>query len=147
MNDVKIGQNMALLVDDEARPGPGRGVVTEETGHLGLGGDVDDALVGRVIDPNVVPLVGIEVLEHVFRRRRSHFADFPCGHDRARLIDWLGKRRGLRPAATRNLGQRRLPRKPRRSPNNTDDQHHGQKRRHRVRQDRLPIRYDRAFSH
>ena len=67
----------------------------KKPGHLGLGGDVDDALVGRVVDPNVVPLVGIEVLEHVFGRRRSRISDFPWRDDRARRIDRLGKGRGL----------------------------------------------------
>ena len=89
MDDVEIGENMALLVDDEARPGAGRGLVTEETGDLGLGRDVDDALVGRVIDPNVVPLVGIEILEHVFGRRRAA---------------WDRDRRGRRRACTERPG-------------------------------------------
>ena len=55
----------------KARAGAGGRIVTEEAGHLGLGGDVDDALVGCVVDSNVIPLVRIEVLEHVVGRRRS----------------------------------------------------------------------------
>ena len=45
LDHVKIGQDMPLLVDDEARAGAGGGLVAEEAEHLGLGRDVDDALV------------------------------------------------------------------------------------------------------
>ena len=71
LDDVEIGQNMALLVDDEARAGASRGLVAEEAGDLGFGGDVDDALVRRGVDQDVVALVRVEVLENIGRRSGS----------------------------------------------------------------------------
>ena len=62
----EIGDDMSLLVDHEPRSGAGRSLVAEKAGGLGLGRDVDRALVGRVIDPDVVALVGIEILEDIF---------------------------------------------------------------------------------
>ncbi len=116
LDDVKIGQDVALLVDDEPRAGAGRGLVAEEAGHLGLGRDVDDALVGRGVDADVVPLVGIEVLEHIFRMRRSRILNIRRGRRRVRRSERLGPGRGLRAKAARNLGQRGQPRKPSWSP-------------------------------
>ena len=68
LDDVEVGQDVPLLVDDEARAGARRGLVAEEALALGLGGDVDDALVHLGVDEDVVPLLGVEVLEHVVGR-------------------------------------------------------------------------------
>ena len=57
-----------MLVDDEPRAGARRGLVAEEALALGLGRDVDDALVHRGVDQDVVPLFRVELLEHVFGR-------------------------------------------------------------------------------
>ena len=68
LDDVEVGQDVPLLVDDEARAGARRGLVAEEALALRLGGDVDDALVHVGVDEDVVPLLGVEVLEHVLGR-------------------------------------------------------------------------------
>ena len=67
LDHVKIGENMALLVDHESGARSGGGLIAEEAEALGFGRDVHDALIRGGIDVHVVSLVGIEVLEHVFR--------------------------------------------------------------------------------
>jgi len=71
LDDVEVGQDMPLLVEDEARARAGGGLVAEEALALRLGGDVDDALVHVGVDEDVVPLLGVEVLEHVVGRGGS----------------------------------------------------------------------------
>ena len=78
----------------------------KKPGYLGLGRDVDDALVGRVVNPNVVPLVGIEVLEHILGRSGGPGSGVGGGRrpgSPGRPARAAGG--GLRANAARNLGQ------------------------------------------
>ena len=129
LDDVKIGQDVALLVDDEPRARPGRGLVAEEAPALGLGRDVDDALVHRGIDQDVVPLVGVELLEHVFGRGRG-----PCpgglDRDRSPVRDagtWTGRAGGGSGRESGNLNHGRLPPQTQAI---AEEQHHERQRHH-----------------
>ena len=150
LDDVEIGQDMAGLVDDESRAAAGGRLVAEEARLGRLGGDVDHALVHRGVDLDVVPLVGVEALEHVLRRRRhggrepgtraAQRAGHRAGRGRDRL--WGGGDRLDRSAA--DLRQRRAP-----QPQAVAEEHRHQDQRHQdghpMRQDRPPTRRDRSF--
>jgi len=85
LDDVEISQNMAQFVNDEARTGARRGLVAEEAGGLGFGGDVDDPFVGRGVDQHVGPLFRVEVLQNIGRRSWSLVRSvLPLGRDGTR---------------------------------------------------------------
>ena len=76
---------MALFVDDETRTGSSRGLVAEDAGDLGFGGDVDYALVRRGIDQDILPLVRVEVLENIGPAERELGRLSICGGDETRV--------------------------------------------------------------
>ena len=76
-HDVIVGEDMAFLVDDEARSLTFlRHRPVEEIVSHGLGGDVDHGRNDPVIDLDVVLLVGIQLL------RASGFAKFNVSRPR-----------------------------------------------------------------
>ena len=94
-------------------------LIAEEAEPFGLGRDVDDAPIHRGVDPDIIPLVGVQALEQVFRRRggrsRARGPVVRPGTDAGRRIDRL---RGRGDRAIRSFGPPRIcARGGRRSPN------------------------------
>ena len=114
-----IGHDVPLLVDDEPRARPRRGLVAEESPPSDSVVMLTTLLLTLRVNQDVLPLLRIQVLEHILGRGRSRC---PGGLDRRRNIpaaiagDLDGQGRGPLLREPRNLNRGSSPPQPQPTP-------------------------------